>query len=525
MLRSLTGKVGKAMSSTTFCVHPDNHRCFLYQGKPLKILTSAEHYGAVLNADFDYRRYVEEMARTGQNMTRVFTFYRETPEHIPPMGAQNSLAPTPQASILPWERVRGHGTAADGLDRFDLTRWNAAYFARLKDFVSQCARHGILCEITLFCNPYSRDRLECFPCGPGSNINGVGEALREPYEFMTLRDPATVAVQVALVKKLAQELNSFDNVYYEICNEPAVSRSLAKALEPELAAWHAHLAAALREAERDLPKRHLIAANAHLCVPLDGNDDTALVRHEEMHYLSNRNIDILNYHYLSAHHDVQGLGFTYRRGQVARAGNTWRFLRARDSFKKPIVCDETFSGVVHGEPERYAINRAEAWEAILSGAAGYNNLDWSFTPDDETGSGRAPIADGRHLDGRPLREWYALLRRLLENYDLASLVPATTLLPDSIPGYGHAASTDGKGRYLVYLVDERLYLFEPCPRQPVSLCLCLPAGVYAVRTFDPKTGAQTALTPLRSNGSAQLQVPAFAEDVALLVDRQDSEGG
>ena len=55
---------------------------------------------------------------------------------------------------------------------------------------------------------------------------------------------------------------------------------------------------------------------------------------------------------------------------------------------------------MRGTPERYAINRAEAWETLLSGGAGYNNLDWSFTADDERGFGRARAGDGRRLDER-----------------------------------------------------------------------------------------------------------------------------
>lgn len=61
------------MSDSVFSIHPRNPRCFQYRGKLFEILTSAEHYGAVLNADFDYDIYLREMQRTGQNMTRVFT--------------------------------------------------------------------------------------------------------------------------------------------------------------------------------------------------------------------------------------------------------------------------------------------------------------------------------------------------------------------------------------------------------------------------------------------------------------------
>ncbi|MHA2313555.1 MAG: hypothetical protein ACXADF_18930, partial [Candidatus Thorarchaeota archaeon] len=122
------------MSDQVFSVHPRNSRCFQYRNEPFKILTSAEHYGAVLNADFDYHVYLQEMQRTGQNMTRVFTFYREKESSIPGPGNMNTLAPRPQAAVMPWERVPGQEIAADGLNKFDLDRWNAAYFERFKDF-------------------------------------------------------------------------------------------------------------------------------------------------------------------------------------------------------------------------------------------------------------------------------------------------------------------------------------------------------------------------------------------------------
>jgi hypothetical protein len=172
---------------------------------------------------------------------------------------------------------------------------------------------------------------------------------------------------------------------------------------------------------------------------------------------------------------------------------------------------------VRGASERYAINRAEAWETILSGGAGYDNLDWSFTPADETGAGTAPIGDGRRLDGRRLREWLDIFRGLLEQYDLSALAPATGLLPPCIPGYGYAAATDGNGNYILYFVDERLYRRENCDSRPLRVSLRLPPGGYMVQTFDPKTGKTERLSPLQSGDNATLEVPAFAEDVAALL--------
>ena len=59
---------------------PANPHYFEYKGKPLITVTSGEHYGAVLNKDFDYRRYLDALALNGLNATRIFSgAYREVP--------------------------------------------------------------------------------------------------------------------------------------------------------------------------------------------------------------------------------------------------------------------------------------------------------------------------------------------------------------------------------------------------------------------------------------------------------------
>ena len=507
------------MAYQTFAVHPAHFRCFLFRGRPFKMVTSAEHYGAVLNGDFDYDVYLDEMARTGQNMTRVFTFYREHAGSIPGPGAVNSLAPRPEAAILPWERVPGHGAAADGLDKFDLERWNVVYFERFRDFLHKCGERGIVCEVVLFSNPYVQGRYDLFPFSPASAVQGVGAGLRTPLDFMTLQYADVVALQEQLVRRMAQELNAFDDLYFEICNEPRYYGGDNEETERLMVDWQMHLARVLRDAEGGLPRQHLVAVNAHLRVRVPAGPGEPDSRYDDVHYCKRPEIDLINYHYLSAKPKVRGLFFVDAPNREASAGSLWRFLRQRDSFGKPLVFDETYSGVVDGDPERYAMNRAEAWETMLSGAAGFNNLDWSFTQEDETGSGRAPIGDGRHVDGRPLREWLGVLRRLLARYDLVALVPAVGVLPDEIPGCGYAASTDGAGRYLLYLVDERVYQAGAAGQRPPEVTLTLPEGVYTARTLDPRTGSEADLPALHCDGTASFCLPEFDEDVAILLER------
>src|SRR5918992_3750729 len=106
---------------------PRNPHYLVFRGKPTVLITSGEHYGAVVNADFDYVRYLDELKRHGFNHTRVFSgTYIEPGEpapFLPPstfLGYDNTLAPRPGRFVSPWARDRpGSGSGA----RFDLGRW------------------------------------------------------------------------------------------------------------------------------------------------------------------------------------------------------------------------------------------------------------------------------------------------------------------------------------------------------------------------------------------------------------------
>ena len=44
-------------------LHPENPRYFLYKGRPLALITATEHYGAVINRNFDYVAYLDDIPR------------------------------------------------------------------------------------------------------------------------------------------------------------------------------------------------------------------------------------------------------------------------------------------------------------------------------------------------------------------------------------------------------------------------------------------------------------------------------
>ena len=79
-----SGVEEKPTVSKPIALHPDNPHYFLFRGKPTALITSGEHYGAVLNLDFDYFRYLNELQARGFNLTRVSSgAYREVAGSFP----------------------------------------------------------------------------------------------------------------------------------------------------------------------------------------------------------------------------------------------------------------------------------------------------------------------------------------------------------------------------------------------------------------------------------------------------------
>ena len=154
--------------ATTLCsarplaLHPENPHYFLYQEKPALLITSAEHYGALLNLDFDYIKYLDTLAADGLNLTRVFTgAYIEPPGAFNIAG--NTLAPSAGKFLSPWV------CTPDG--KFDLPKANDAWLSRLQDFVTQAGKRGIIVELTLFCPMYEEPQWKLSPMNAINNIN------------------------------------------------------------------------------------------------------------------------------------------------------------------------------------------------------------------------------------------------------------------------------------------------------------------------------------------------------------------
>src|SRR5687768_77833 len=250
---SLLALVGGGAAAESIRLHPDNPHYFLWRGKPVILITSGEHYGAVLNLDFDYRKYLDTLAREKLNNTRTFT----GGAYVEPQGAfniaRNTLAPAPGRFIAPWARTDQPGYAGGG-NKFDLERWNDAYFQRFRDFVSYASGRAIIVEVNLFCPFYEEAQWKLSPFHTNNNVNRLGQIARTDV-YTIDRHGGLLAAQERMTRKIVAELKDFDNVYYEICNEPYFAGVADD--------WQRRVAQAVVEAEKGFPpeRRHLIAQN------------------------------------------------------------------------------------------------------------------------------------------------------------------------------------------------------------------------------------------------------------------------
>ena len=60
------------MNASPIARHPDNPHYFIYKGKPLVLITTDHHYGAVINLDFDYVLFLDRLHQYGMNLTRIY---------------------------------------------------------------------------------------------------------------------------------------------------------------------------------------------------------------------------------------------------------------------------------------------------------------------------------------------------------------------------------------------------------------------------------------------------------------------
>jgi hypothetical protein len=460
-------------------VHPANPHYFLFKGQPTVLITSAEHYGAVVNKDFDYVAYFDVLKSYGLNYTRIYPGAMFEPQGK--FGKGNTLGPRPWSLIVPWARSDVPGYLFSG-NKFDLDRWDPAYFARLKDFVAKAAERDIVIEICFFNSQYS-DTWPISPLYHENNIQGVGKC--DWQDAQTLRFPDVVREEDDYVRKITQEVNSFDNVILEICDEAPDIGTGMEASAP----WVAHLLEVVRDAERPLPKKHLIAQQVEGEVGGIFDFSTNPIV----------NLIVTQYVWPEGMHigGMKGLDFLYERN-------------------KPIEFNETGYYPFWYKGDKVGASRVEAWEFMVGGGAGFNHLNGVFTA--ENPGGKTP-------DNAQVLAALKNLKEFLHSFDFLKMRPDKTFLLGGLPSdtycRGMSESDQQYALYHHHSESKRGSMYTVKPGSYAEdLTLRLPAGSFRVDWVDPASGSVVGSETLTHQGGQQkLSTPKHSVDIALRIKR------
>lgn len=197
---------------------------------------------------FDYAGYLDFLKRHNHNFFRLWRW--ETTRWTD----QYTGAEVKHAKPHPWIRT-GPGTATDGEPKFDLTRFDNDYFARLRSRVIAARDLGIYVSVMLFegWEIQFSDAWLNHPFHAPNNVNGIegdldgnGAALEFNAMNGSEMGRRVLAAQEAYVRRVIDTVNDLDNVLYEICNEA----------HGDSTEWQYYLIRFVKEYENRKPKQH-----------------------------------------------------------------------------------------------------------------------------------------------------------------------------------------------------------------------------------------------------------------------------
>ncbi|MGD9494850.1 MAG: DUF6298 domain-containing protein [Armatimonadota bacterium] len=409
--------------------------------------------------EFDYPGYLDLLQRYGHNFIRLWTWelthysYRNKPTWC---------------AQFPWPRT-GPGEALDGKPRFDLSRFDPAYFERLRARVQAAGERGIYVSIMLFEGHglHASDTPWCWdghPFNAANNINGIDgdpDGDGRGIEIHTLQLPAVTGLQEAYVRKVIETVNDLDDVLYEIANESGNYST----------DWQYHMIDFIHQTERAMPKQHPVGMTFQYCAGERRGTNQALFDSPA--------------EWISPSPDGG-----YRDNPPAADGS------------KVIISDTDHLWGIGG-------NQAWVWKSVCQGMYPIFMDPCSPPIEPETpATGQSVWTD--HLRGLsrldpkwdPVRLSMGYARRLAERMDLARAVPHGELAST-----GYCLAQPGV-EYLIYAPDGGT----------VTVDLSGAGGSFVGEWFDPSAG-ELAGTLTVEGGAARSFAPPFAGDAVLYLHR------
>lgn len=421
--------------------------------------------GSVRPLDFD--AFVSFLKAHGHNFTLLWCTELPRFSHLP-VTAKNP--PDFTVSPHPWLRT-GPGLATDGGLKFDLTKFDPAYFRRLRTRVGALNQAGIFAGVYLFTGEWLlrfRGPSDGYPFSGPNNVNDVDDGYRGgPAETgltavtMTATNAITDA-QDAYVRKTIDTLNDLPNVLW-IVSEEAPRKSTW---------WNNYLISLVKHYERGKPYQHPVGYAA-----LDGSPDSIL---------NNSDADWVA--------PSAWLSTTTSCG----TGHPACKININDS-------DHSYFGLWNDTPQK---NRNYAWENFLNGnQVLFMDPYLVHYPRENRNLCLSPV---NGIGSRPDPRWenfrnnLGYLLRYSRKINLANVSPRSSLCSTK---YCLAQTPAAGAEYLAYAPAGGSFTMD--------LSAMPDARKLAVEWFNPATGQATMEHPIPAGSSAQPFHPPFSGDAVL----------
>jgi len=322
------------------------------------------------------------------------------------------------------------------------------------------------------------------------NNNGQGEGRTDHNGVQTLKHPDVVRRQDEFVRRIVQEVNAFDNVILEICDEPTVYGTPRALAGP----WIGHLVEVVKQTEIGLPKKHLLGQQMMGAIggPID------FTAHPDV------SVIVTQYVWQTPDEQVGGmkaLDYVYDRN-------------------KPIDLNETGYYPLSSwyEGEKAGDVRVEGWEFMVGGGSSFNNLNGVFTARDPA---------GKAAENAPVLKTMQSLKQFIESFHFLKMRPDRSFVVSGMPAGAYYRGTSERGeQYALYHHHSKLkpYVYKVVPgAYEERLILELPAGTYQSDWVNPSNGAVLGTeTFTHPGGRRPVSTPRHAVDMALRIRRQRS---
>lgn len=422
--------------------------------------------GSVRALDFD--AFVKFLVAHGHNFTLLWTTELPKFSGLPYTEKPLDFTVTP----LPWMRT-GPGKATDGGPKFDLTKFDPAFFDRLRTRVQALDKAGIYAGVYLFSGEFInifRSPTDGYPLTGANNINGIGDGYTQGsrgVDSISMQAPnAITKIQDAYVEKVVDTLNDLPNVLWIVSEEAPRSSQW----------WNDHQIAHLRDYESGKPHRHPIGYAA-----LIGVWDSVVYNSDA---------------------DWVAPSAILSPASSCGAGKPACKVNINDS-------DHSYYWIWRQTPQQ---NRNYAWENFAVGSQVLFMDPYAiYWPHERRNMCLAPVrgvCDAPDPRWDNLRDNLGYILRYSRRMNLRNAAPRDTL---SSTGFCLAQTPAAGAEYLIYAPGGGPFTVD-LSAMPGSRSL-------SVEWFNPATGQAMTAKPVAAGSTTQTFTPPFSGDTVLyLVD-------